>query len=126
TLDSQATVGEAARLLLSTTQTEFPVTDGGGRMRGVLTRDGMIKALSESGPETSVLDVMEREVPTINCRAPLERAVTILQGSGKPLIGVVDDDERVVGLITLENVAEYMMVSQARRGWRRAGREPAT
>lgn len=115
TLDAQASVGEAARLLLSTTQTEFPVTDGAGRMRGVLTRDGMIKALSESGPDTAVLDVMERDVPTIHCRAPLERAVSTLQSSAKPLIGVVDDEERVVGIITLENVGEYMMVAQAAR-----------
>lgn len=121
TLDPQSSVGEAARLMLTTTQTEFPVTDGGGRMRGVLTRDGMIKALSETGPDTAVLDVMERDVPTINCRAPLERAVTCLQSSEKPLIGVVDDDERVVGIITLEHIAEYMMVAQATRG-----RQPRT
>ena len=118
TLSPQSNVGEAARLLLSTTQTEFPVTDGGGRLRGVLTRDGMIRALSESGPDTAVLDVMERDVATINCRAPLEHAVTTLQQSGHPLIGVIDDDGRVVGIITLENIAEYMMVAQANREWR--------
>lgn len=124
TLDPQSTVGDAARLLLSTTQTEFPITDGGGRMRGVLTRDGMVKALSEIGPDASVLDVMERDVPTINRRAPLERAVTALQESAKPLVGVVDDDDRVVGLITLANVAEYMMVRQATRGWRPPAPKP--
>lgn len=123
TLDPHATVGEAARLLISTTQTEFPVTDGTGRMRGVLTRDGMIKALSETGPETPVLDVMERDVPTIHCRAPLERAVSVLQSSEKPLIGVVDDDDRVVGLLTLAHLGEYMTVAQATRATRggRAG-----
>ena len=126
TLDPQSSVGEALRLLLSTTQTEFPVTDGGGRLRGVLTRDGMIRALSESGPDTAVLDVMERDVPTINCRAPLEAAVSTLQQSGKPLIGVIDDDDRVVGIITLENIAEYMMVAQASREWRRPPARPAS
>lgn len=124
TLDPQTNVGEAARLLLSTTQTEFPVTDGSGRLRGVLTRDGMVRALSESGPETAVLDVMERDIPTVNCRAPLERAVATLQDGEKPLIGVVDDDERVVGIITLENIAEYMMVRQAIRGWEPRTRAP--
>ena len=79
----------------------------------------MIRALAVSGPETSVLEVMERDVPTINCHAPLGQAVTTLQSSGQPLVGVVDDDERVVGIITLENLAEYMMVTQASRSWRR-------
>ena len=33
----QATIGDAADALLRTTQLEFPVVDGGGRMRGVVT-----------------------------------------------------------------------------------------
>lgn len=114
-LDAQATVGTAVRTLLETTQREFPVVDGGGRLRGVLTRDGMIKALSESGPDTPVIDVMQREIAVVNRRAPLSEAVAKLQESGQPLVGVVDDEARVVGIITLENIAEFMMVSQASR-----------
>jgi len=120
TLDTQATVGQAVETLLATTQREFPVTDGAGRLRGVLTRDGMIQALAATGPNTSVLDVMERDVATISSYAPLSEAVTALQASGRPLIGIVDDADRVVGIITLENLAEYMMVATASRGWRRA------
>jgi len=118
TLDTQATVQQAVDTLLATTQREFPITDGGGRLRGVLTRDGMIRALAATGPHTPVLDVMERDVVTINCRAPLSEAVTALQTSGRPLVGIVDDQSRVVGIITLENLAEYMMVDAASRGWR--------
>jgi stage IV sporulation protein FB len=126
TLDTQATVGQGVKALLATTQREFPVTDGAGRLRGVLTRDGMIRALSESGPDTPVLDVMIRDVATVNRRAPLAEAVTGLQTSGHQLIGVVDDDERVVGIVTLENLAEYMMVAQASPGWLQTGKAPAT
>lgn len=117
TLDTQATVGQAVDSLLATTQREFPITDGAGRLRGVLTRDGMIRALAASGPQTPVLDVMERDVVTINRHAPLSEAVAALQTSCRPLVGIVDDDERVVGMITLENIAEYMMVVAARREW---------
>jgi stage IV sporulation protein FB len=106
------------KLLLATPQHEFPVTDGAGRLRGVLTRDGMIRALTVSGPDTPVLDVMLRDVSVINNHAPLADAVSALQASGQPLIGVVDDNQRVVGIVTLENLAEYMMVAQANRGWR--------
>jgi Zn-dependent protease/CBS domain-containing protein len=118
TLNTQSTVGQAVELLLATSEREFPITDGAGRLRGVLTRDGMIKALTATGPDTPVLDVVVHDVPTINRRAPLSEAVAKLQESGQPLIGVVDDDERIVGLITVENLAEYMMVNQASRGWR--------
>jgi stage IV sporulation protein FB len=118
TLSTQSTVGEAVQALLTTTQREFPVTDGSGKLRGVLTRDGMIKALAESGPDTPVLEVMQRDVATINRRAPLSDAVALLQRSALPLIGVVDDAEKIVGLVTLENLAEYMMVNDANRNWR--------
>lgn len=120
TLDTASTVGQAVEALLATSQREFPVTDGGGRMRGVLTRDGMIRALGVSGPDTPVLDVMERDIGTINARAPLTEAVNALQTSGHSLIGVVDDGGRVTGIITLENLAEYMMVNEASRDWRSA------
>ena len=95
------------------------MTDGAGRLRGVLTRDGMIRALASTGPDTPVLDVMERDVPVISHRAPLSEAAELLHGSGKPLVGVVDENQRVIGIITLENLAEFMLVDQANQGWRR-------
>lgn len=124
TLGTAATVGQAVEALLATTQREFPVTDGAGSLRGVLTRDGMIRALGQSGPDTPVLDVMERDVATINARAPLADAVKALQASGQPLIGVVDDAGRVTGIVTLENLAEYMMVNEASPGWPARQRAP--
>lgn len=119
-LDTQASVGQAVEALLSTTQREFPVTDGADRMRGVLTRDGIIKALAATGPSTPVIEVMERDISTVNARAPLSEAVAALQTSGRTLVGVIDDEARVIGIITLENLAEYMMVNEANRGWRRS------
>lgn len=118
TLDTQSTVGQAVDVLLATSQREFPVTDGAGRLRGVLTRDGMIRALTATGPQTPVLDAMERNVATVNRHAPLAEAVTALQASGQALVGVLDDDGRVIGIVTLENLAEYMMVHAAGRNWR--------
>ena len=115
TLDLRATVGVAVDKLLTTSQREFPVTDESGRLRGVLTRDGMIRALAESGPGTPVVDVMEPDIAVINSRAPLAEAVTQLQKGRQPMVAVIDDDQRVVGIITLENLAEFMMVNQASR-----------
>ena len=126
TLDTQATVRQAVDALLATTQSEFPITDSGKRLRGVLTRDGIIRALAATGPDTPVLDVMERDVVTINCRAPLSEAVAALNTGGRPLVGIIDDEEHVVGIITLENLAEYMMVDAASRGWRELAPRPST
>ena len=58
-LGTGATVNDAVEALIRTTQTEFPIVDGGGRLRGVLTRDAMVKALKERGADTPVLEVMQ-------------------------------------------------------------------
>jgi stage IV sporulation protein FB len=113
TLNTNATVAEGVRALLATTQTEFPVVDGAGRLRGVLTREGIIRALSETGPDTPVIEVMEGDVPVVSKRAPLSQAIEKLQSGSAKVVGVVDDDQRIVGILTMENLAEFMLVRQA-------------
>jgi len=116
-LGTQSTVGRAVELLLATSQREFPVVDGAGSLRGVLTRDGIIKALAQGGPDTPVAEVMEHDVPAISSHAPLPEAIRLLQGSDRSLIGVHDREGRITGILTPENVAEYMLVTQAGRTW---------
>ncbi|MEX2129422.1 MAG: site-2 protease family protein [Xanthobacteraceae bacterium] len=113
TLNTQATVNDAVEALISTTQREFPVVDGSGRLRGVLTRDAMIKALKERGPDTPVIEVMETEIPTVPARARLETALRALTELGKPVVGVTDAAGRLIGMLTAENLGEMMLVQSA-------------
>lgn len=116
TLGPQATIGDAAEMLLHTTQHEFPVVDGSGRLRGFLTRNAMIQALSKKGRDTPVLDAMVTEVYTVPAHARLEVALKALQERGRAAIGVVDWDGRLVGYITTENIGELMMLENAGPG----------
>ena len=68
---------------------------------------------------------MDRDVATIGHRAPLAEAAKTLQTSGQALIVVIDDHTKVVGIVTLENLAEYLMVAQAGRSWRQSASAPA-
>ena len=117
-LGPQATIGDAAELLLRTTQHEFPVIDGGGKLRGFLTRNAMVQALSKSGSSTPVIDVMAGDVPTVQSGARLSEALQHLQGRNAPAVGVVDLNARLVGYITSENIGELMMVENAGLGLR--------
>jgi stage IV sporulation protein FB len=112
-LGPQSTVGDAADALIRTTQREFPVVDGGGRLRGFLTREAMIKALRATGPGTPVLDVMEKEVPVVRAGQSLDLAVKLMQENSASFVGVVDDDQRLVGYVSQENLAELMMIDDA-------------
>jgi Zn-dependent protease len=122
-LNTGATVNEAVELLIRTTQKEFPVVDGAGKLRGVVTRDSMIRGLKDLGPTAPVLEIMESDIPTVRSRASLETAVKALTELGKPVVGVIDGAGRLIGLLTAENLGEMMMVQaatpQPRAGWRR-------
>jgi Zn-dependent protease len=113
-LPPTATVEDAVERLLSTSQHDFPVVDGSGRLRGVVTRDDLIRALRERGPEASVLEVMRRDVPLFHHRQPLDEAMRTMQEGKHPAVGIVDAEGRLVGLVTPENLGELMMVQAAR------------
>ena len=113
-LSPSSTIEDAVESLLRTSQHEFPVVDGAGRLRGVVTREDMIRALREQGPDAPVLDVMRRDIPVMHHRQPLDEALRVLQGGKFPAIGVADADGKLLGLITPENVGELMMVQAAR------------
>jgi Zn-dependent protease len=113
-LPSNATVEDAVERLLSTSQHDFPVVDGSGRLRGVVTRDDIIRALRERGPEAPVLEVMRRDVPLFHHRQPLDEAMRTMQEGKHPAVGIVDAEGRLVGLVTPENLGELMMVQAAR------------
>ena len=113
-LSPAATVEDAVERLLRTSQHDFPVVDGAGRLRGVLTRDDMIRALRERGPDAPVLEVMRRDIPVLNHRQPLDEAMRTMREGGHPAVGIADADGKLVGLVTPENVGELMMVQAAR------------
>ncbi len=112
-LGANATVDDAAEALLRTTQHEFPVVDGGGHLRGFLSRNAMIRALKASGPETPVIEVMTRDVPTVKTHQPLEMAIRLMQEKQASEVAVTDEDDRLVGYVSRENLAEFMMVENA-------------
>jgi CBS domain-containing protein len=117
-LAPSATLDDAVDLMLRTSQKEFPVLDGAGRPRGLLTRDGLIVALRQGGPATPVLDVMARDLPAATPSEPFDAALARLNQSKAPALFILDADGRLVGLLTPENVGEMMLVRSVRPDWR--------
>ena len=114
TLTPLAKADDAAALLLRTTQQEFPIVDGAGTLRGVLTRDALIAALQRTGGQTPVIEIMEREVPTVPENACVENILGLLQSTGKRMVGVTDAQQRLLGYITADNLAELIMIETSR------------
>ena len=118
TLSVDAPVSAAAEALLRTDQRDFPVIDGQGRLQGVLTRDGLVKAIARGGRDTPVSGAMTADIPLIPARHSADECVSLLQ-QGAPAVGVVDDASRLVGLVTWDNLLEHLMIARAE------GRRPA-
>ncbi|MFC6488885.1 site-2 protease family protein [Nitratireductor sp. GCM10026969] len=113
TLDRSATIAEAIDRLLATTQNEFPILDARGRMDGLLTRNDMIAALKETGPDAPVVSVMRTGLPSVHRRQSLTEGFRLMQEKSAPAVAVVDSEDRLVGLLTHETIGEMMMVRSA-------------
>ena len=118
TLSPASTLDDAVDLMLRTSQKEFPVVDGSGSPRGLLTRDALIAALRGGGPATPVLEVMTRDLPTVPEWHPFDSAVALLNRSKAPALLVLNGQRQLVGILTSENIGEMMMVRSARPDWR--------
>jgi CBS domain-containing protein len=90
--------------------------DGIGHLRGVLTRDAMIKALKHRGPDAPVLEVMQADVPTVGAHAKLDYALRSFLQRGEAVVGVTAADGKLIGLLTVQNLGEMMMIHSAHPG----------
>lgn len=110
TLTPGTTLKEAADALLSTSQEDFPVVLGDD-VQGVLTRDGLLRGLSETGPSGYVAGAMLRDFAVVSPDDELSDSLPRLAGMPGPLV-VLDADRRLLGIVTGSNVAEFFAVRQ--------------
>ena len=106
------TLAQVVALLLSGSQHDFPVVDANGQVAGILERDAFIKALSQQGQSVPVLDVMRRNIPEVDSHEMVETALTRLQESGAKTLPVTHAGQ-FIGLITSENITEFLMIRSA-------------
>jgi Zn-dependent protease/predicted transcriptional regulator len=109
TLSPGDTLQEAVTKLLAGSDQDFPVTENGHAL-GVLTRKDLMKALAEQRPDAHVSDVMRSACPIVEDTAMLDEAFQRMQESQCP-IALVTKDDQLIGVLSLENVGEYMMIA---------------
>jgi Zn-dependent protease/CBS domain-containing protein len=117
-LSPSDTLGRAVELILSGAQQDFPVVEN-GRVVGILDRDRLISALSQNGQNALVGEVMRRDVPEVDSHDMVETALMRLQESGAKTLPVTHNAQ-LVGLITAENITEFLMIRSALKAARKA------
>jgi CBS domain-containing protein len=109
---------DAVEALLAGSQHDFPVVQAGGGLLGILTRQALVRALAEHGPERPVAEFLVRDLPRVFPGTPLPRALQLLRQSPLDVLPVLSSDEqRVLGLLTTENLGELLMVRTAVKAW---------
>ena len=107
------TVRDAANLLLSTSQQDFPVMHG-EEVIGLLDRNRLLRALASEGPEAYVAGVMDRDYLALGPSADLAETLPLM---ARGRCALVQDGDRLVGLLTTDNLSEFLLL-------RRFGMEP--
>jgi len=113
TLTTRDTLARVVGLILAGSQHDFPVLQD-ERVIGILDRDTFMKALSERGQSTLVGEVMRRDITEIDSHDMVETALRRLQESSSKTLPVTHNGQ-LVGLVTSENITEYLMIRSATR-----------
>jgi Zn-dependent protease/CBS domain-containing protein len=113
TIPVYATLSQAVDLLLSGEQREFPVVDNLGRTEGILTRDNLIRGLSQRGAQSTVEQAMTADVPVVPSSLGFVEALERLRESRLPALPVVDSAGTLVGLLTRDNITDLLLVRRA-------------
>jgi Zn-dependent protease/predicted transcriptional regulator len=110
TLGPRDPLERAVELILSGSQQDLPVLED-GRVVGILTRADLLAALAQK-PAAIVGETMQRDFQTVDPGDMLETAFRRLQGCQCHTLAVVRRGE-LVGLVTADNVGEFIMIQGA-------------
>ena len=103
-------------LILDGFQQDFPVVEN-GTVQGMLTRSTLFKALRERGETALVRDVMARDFAHAGPTELADDVIGRLKESGGHALPVLRNGE-LLGVLTMDNVGEYVMVQAALKGER--------
>jgi Zn-dependent protease/CBS domain-containing protein len=111
TLTTNNTLGDAVKVVLDGSQHDFPVM-WGDRVMGILTRANLLSGLSQYGPDQPVTTVMQREFETADPNEMLAAVLNRLSAAPTRVMPVLEDG-KLAGLVTLENLGEYLVIQNA-------------
>ena len=113
TLSPYDSTSQVIKLILAGSQKDFPVVEN-GEVVGILTRRDLMVALAKRGQGGIVADIMQRDFQTLDLSDPLETVLTRMQ-SGEVRTIPVTQYGRLIGILTADNVDQFLMIQAALR-----------
>jgi CBS domain-containing protein len=112
-LETRHELAYAVDLLLAGEQHDFPVLED-GQLLGMLSRDDLLKGMRTEGPGSPVGRLVRLDIAPIESSMPLDAALQRMSALRQNALPVVARG-RLVGLLTLENIRELLLVLEARQ-----------
>lgn len=113
------TLDRALALAVEGSQRDFPVVRD-QEMVGMLTNDGLQRALSIAGPSGLVADAMQSEFQTVDADEMVAHVLPRLDARGRQSLPVVAEG-RLAGLFSVDGLDEYLRLHAARAAARPRG-----
>lgn len=107
-------LSRAVELTIAGSQQDFPVVDANGRPIGLLTQPQLFAALSQTGATQPTATVMDSDFDIARPEEQIGPVLERLRARGARTIPVVLD-QRITGLLTLENIGEFLAIQSALR-----------
>jgi Zn-dependent protease len=107
TISHGATIRDAANLLLSTSQQDFPVVHG-DQVIGLLGRNALLRGMTHDGPESYVAGYMQRDFPSVLPARDLAEVLPLMAHPGACLL--VMEEGRLLGLLSSENLSQFLLL----------------
>ena len=112
-LETRHEIAHAVDLLLAGEQQDFPVLEG-GQFLGMLSRADLLAGLRREGPDAPLGRLVRTDVEPVELSMPLEAALLRMRAARLNALPVMARG-RLVGLLTIENIRELLLVQEARQ-----------
>lgn len=116
-LSPRDTLERSVNLMLAGSQHDFPVVDD-GQVVGILLSSDLLSALAREGQAARVEHIMRRDFETADWTEMLEGASMRLRECGCHTMPITRNGQ-LVGLLTMDNLGEFLMIQSALAGARR-------
>ncbi|MGM0574697.1 MAG: glutamate-cysteine ligase family protein [Myxococcota bacterium] len=102
-----------------------PVEDDGGALVGIITHRHLLRLVGRGSEPVAIEDIMERDVVTCSPRTQTVEALRTMKDEGVSCLPVVEDDGRLVGIVTemdFLDVARHVLEDELARAGEEADR----
>ena len=112
TISDDASIADAAKLIMESGSTHIPVISEDGRLAGIVTAWDISRAVARRHEELA--EIMTRKVITAGLYEPLELVIRKMDRSNISALPVIDDGNNVIGMVSTDEISKLI---RKRKKW---------